>query len=311
MKKNKKHIPVLLNEVIKFLNIKKNGIYIDGTFGNGGHSVKILENLGIKGVLYAIDRDPDAVLSAKNIHDTRFNIIHGKFSKIFHYAKEKNIIKKINGILLDLGTSLAQIENSDRGFSFMNDGPLDMRMNPKTGISASQWLNKATEKEIAYILKNFGEERFSKKIAHAIYYNHKIHPIISTKKLANIIANSIPLYNPFKHPATRSFQAIRIHVNNEIEEIKKILKHSINLLNPGGRLLVISFHSIEDRIVKKFMTENSTTASFPIGLPITEEKIKKLKKIELKIIKKILPSKEEIIRNYKSRSAVLRIAEKI
>jgi len=311
MKKIKKHIPVLLNESIKFLNIKKNGIYIDGTFGNGGHSVKILDHLGIKGVLYAIDRDPYAILSAKNIHDTRFNIIHDVFSRIPDYAKEKNIVGKVNGILLDLGTSLSQINNANRGFSFMHDGPLDMRMNPKIGISASQWLKTAKEKEIAFILKNFGEERFSKKIAHNIYYKNKINPITTTKELASIITKSIPLYNKFKHPATRSFQAIRIHINNEIEEIKTILKYVINLLIPGGRLLVISFHSIEDRIVKKFMIENSKTAQLPIGLPITEEQIKKIKIVKLKIIKKILPSKEEIIKNFKARSAVLRIAEKI
>jgi len=277
MKNIKKHIPVLLNESIQSLNIKKNGIYIDCTFGHGGHTMKILEQLGKKGLLYAIDRDPDAIRLAKKIIDKRLNIIHGVFSKTLNYVQKRNIVGKVNGIFLDLGTSISQLNNADRGFSFMKDGPLDMRMNPQKGLSAAQWLHKAKKKEITLILKTFGEERFAKKIANEIFYKNKINPIIRTKELANLITKTIPIYNKFKHPATRSFQAIRIYINDEIAEIKKILQDSINLLTPGGRLLVISFHSLEDRIVKKFMIQHSKKASVPMGLPITEKKNTKTK----------------------------------
>ncbi|CAL4042756.1 Ribosomal RNA small subunit methyltransferase H [Buchnera aphidicola (Pemphigus populi)] len=312
MKKiNQKHIPVLLQESINSLNIKKNGIYIDCTFGEGGHSLKILEKLGKKGILYAIDRDPNAIIVANKIKDPRFHIIHGLFSNILHYAKKKNIFGKINGILLDLGTSYLQLNNPERGFSFMQDGPLDMRMNPTNGISAACWLNKAKRNEISSILKDFGEERFANRIAISILNQKKIKPILRTKELANLIKSCTPVYNKFKHPATRSFQAIRIYINQEIEEIKTVLINALKILIPGGRLSIISFHSLEDRIVKKFIKKYSQKAQVPLGLPITEKKLNALKKIKLKIIEKTFPSKNEIIFNPRSRSAILRVAEKM
>ncbi|MCW5196464.1 16S rRNA (cytosine(1402)-N(4))-methyltransferase RsmH [Buchnera aphidicola (Pemphigus obesinymphae)] len=305
-----KHIPVLLQESIHSLNIKKNGIYIDCTFGEGGHTKKILKKLGKNGKLYSIDRDPYAISEANKIKDHRFCIIQGLFSNILNYAKQKNIIGKINGIILDLGMSSLQLNNPTRGFSFMQDGPLDMRMNPKKGISAASWLNKAKENEIAFILKKFGEEKFAKHIAKSIFKQKKIKPILRTKELADLIAKSIPKYNKFKHPATRSFQAIRIYLNQEIEEINLVLNNALKILIPGGRLSIISFHSLEDRIVKKFIKKNSQKAQVPIGLPITEKKINQIKKIKLKIINRIFPSENEIYINPKSRSSILRVAEK-
>lgn len=309
-KRNQKHIPVLLQESINALNIKKNGTYIDCTFGEGGHSIKILEKLGKNGILYAIDRDPYAIIAASKIKDPRFHIIHGLFSNILDIAKQNNIIGKINGILLDLGTSSLQLDDPKRGFSFMKDGPLDMRMNPKKGISAAYWLKKAKKNEISLILKNFGEEKFAARIAQSIVNQNKIKPILRTKELADLICNSTPIYNKFKHPATRSFQAIRIYINQEIEEIKTALINALKILIPGGRLSIISFHSLEDRIIKKFMIKHSQKAQVPIGLPITEEKLNQLKKIKLKIIEKVFPSKNEIKLNPRSRSSILRVAEK-
>jgi 16S rRNA (cytosine1402-N4)-methyltransferase len=310
MEKNKKHIPVLLQESIHALNIKKNGTYIDCTFGEGGHSIKILEQLGKDGILYAIDRDPYAIVTASKITDPRFRIIHGLFSNMLDIAKQKNIIGKINGILLDLGTSSLQLDDPKRGFSFMKDGPLDMRMNPKTGISAACWLKIAKKNEISSILKNFGEEKFAARIAQSIVNQNKIKPILRTKELADLICSSTPIYNKFKHPATRSFQAIRIHINQELKEIKTALINALKILIPGGRLSIISFHSLEDRIIKKFMIEHSQKAQVPIGLPITEKKLNQLKKIKLNIIAKIFPSKHEIKLNPRSRSSILRVAEK-
>ncbi|CAL4320253.1 Ribosomal RNA small subunit methyltransferase H [Buchnera aphidicola (Periphyllus testudinaceus)] len=304
------HIPVLLKQSIKNLNIKKNGIYIDATFGSGGHSKEILKKIGKKGILYSIDRDPESIKIAKNIKDSRFHIIHGLFSNIHEYCKKYNILKKINGVILDLGISSIQLNNSNRGFSFKNNGPLDMRMNQKIGIPASKWLMKTTQKKIFTILKKYGEERYSKKISVSIIKNRKIKPILYTHQLKKIISKSIPYQK--KHSSRRSFQAIRIYLNNELNELKKFLKNVLKILSPNGKLCIISFHSLEDRIVKKFMFKNSRKIpNLPSSIPLTEKELLKInkKKCKLKIYKKIFPNKKEILKNIRSRSAILRIAK--
>ncbi|QIQ42167.1 MAG: 16S rRNA (cytosine(1402)-N(4))-methyltransferase RsmH [Buchnera aphidicola (Microlophium carnosum)] len=303
------HIPVMKQELIHSLKIKKNGIYIDGTFGTGGHSNEILKRLGKDGKLYSIDRDPIAVSIGHNIQDSRFHIINQNFSKLLDYAKNQEIIGKVNGIIFDLGVSSLQIDNHERGFSFKKDGPLDMRMNPNYGISASEWLFKSNVHEIAFVLKNFGEERFSKKIAHAIKHVNQIKKITRTLELADIIKRAIPIRNKFKHPARRSFQAIRIYINQELEEIQQALKSTLKILKPGGRISVLSFHSLEDRIVKNFMIQNSAKAVVPYGMAITEKQLNNLKICKLKIINRISPTASEINNNPRARSSILRVAE--
>ncbi|CAL4320218.1 16S rRNA (cytosine(1402)-N(4))-methyltransferase RsmH [Buchnera aphidicola] len=306
---NKKHKTVLLDESIESLNIKKNGTYVDCTFGCGGHSLKILQKIGKYGKLYAIDRDPYAIQIAQKIQDPRFHVIHDIFSNIDHYFIKNSSVKKIDGVILDLGCSSTQIMNASRGFSFNLNGPLDMRMNPSQGISAAQWINQSNQHEISYVLKTFGEEKFSKKIAYAIEKTKKKTPILDTKKLSEIIKKIIPYTKKNKHPATRSFQAIRIFINQEIYEIQCVLKKILNILNFQGRIVIISFHSLEDRIVKQFMKKNSTNPILPIEIPIEENKIHILKKKKIKIINRIFPSKTEISHNPRSRSAILRTAE--
>jgi len=306
------HFPVLLNETIKLLKIKKNGIYIDGTFGCGGHSSLILKNLGEDGKLYAIDRDSETKIYAKKIKDKRFQITHCRFSKMLKISKKNNIIKKVNGIILDLGVSTLQLKTPNRGFSFMLDGPLDMRMDQKKGIPVSQWLLKSKKKEIEKILLAFGEEKFSKKIASAIKKQNLKNPISTTKQLSNIISKVIP--NNFKrkkNPCTKSFQALRILINQELDELKKVLKDSLRILAPGGRIAIISFHSLEDRIVKQFFKKYSSHSSVPIRIPITERQIQKINPIRIKNLLKKRPSSQEVLCNPRSRSAILRIAELI
>ncbi|NIH40953.1 MAG: 16S rRNA (cytosine(1402)-N(4))-methyltransferase RsmH [Buchnera aphidicola (Periphyllus aceris)] len=304
------HTPVLLKKSIKFLKIKKNGIYIDATFGCGGHSKKILKKLGSQGKLYVIDKDPESIKIAKKIKDSRIKIIKGSFSQIYKYCTKYKILRKINGIILDLGISSLQLNNSKRGFSFKKDGPLDMRMNQKKGITASKWIMNATEKKISEVLKKYGEERYSKKIASNITKYKKKKKIKRTQQLSKIIKKSLPYQK--KHPSRRSFQAIRIYLNNELYELKKFLKNILKILKPKGRLCIISFHSLEDRIIKNFMFKHSRKIpNFPSSIPFTEKELIKLnkKKCKLKIYKKIFPTKKEIFNNLRSRSAILRIAE--
>ncbi|XBC38376.1 MAG: 16S rRNA (cytosine(1402)-N(4))-methyltransferase RsmH [Buchnera aphidicola (Floraphis choui)] len=302
------HIPVLKTETIKYLNIKKGGIYIDCTFGCGGHSKEILKKLDQKGKLYAIDKDPFSINIARTIQDRRMQVIPGNFSNVLKNFQKMSLKKKVDGILLDLGVSSIQIKNSNRGFSFLLNGPLDMRMNPNEGITASEWLKKSNVKSISKVLYEFGEERFAKKIAKSIVYQNKIKPITNTNELVNIIKHIVPKRN--KNPATKTFQAIRIHINEELIELKKALKYALKILAPGGRLAIISFHSLEDRIVKNFLIKNSKYPFIPTGIAINEVQICNLKKISLKIINKIIPTETEVKNNPKSRSAILRISEK-
>ncbi|QFQ32405.1 16S rRNA (cytosine(1402)-N(4))-methyltransferase RsmH [Buchnera aphidicola (Aphis fabae)] len=309
MNQNIKHIPVMTKELIDSLKIQKNGIYIDSTFGMGGHSIEILKKLGKDGKLYAIDKDLNSVLIGKKIKDKRFCITHDNFSKILNYAKSKKIIGKVDGILFDLGVSSLQIEDYKRGFSFKRNGPLDMRMNQTCGITASDWIFKSDIKKIIFVLKTFGEERFAKKIAYAIKDYNRKKKIKETLELVNVIKKAIPIKNIFKHPARRTFQAIRIYINQELEEIKNALEDVLTILKPGGRITVISFHSLEDRIIKKFMIKHSMKAQIPYGMPITEKEIEKLKLCKLKIINRLFPTDEEIQKNSRSRSSILRTAE--
>lgn len=274
MMENFKHTTVLLDEAVNGLNIRPDGIYIDGTFGRGGHSRLILSQLGEEGRLLAIDRDPQAIAVAQTINDPRFSIIHGPFSALADYVAERELTGKIDGILLDLGVSSPQLDDAERGFSFMRDGPLDMRMDPTRGQSAAEWLQTAEEADIAWVLKTFGEERFAKRIARAIVERNREQPMTRTKELAEVVAAATPVKDKFKHPATRTFQAVRIWVNSELEEIEQALKSSLSVLAPGGRLSIISFHSLEDRIVKRFMREQSRGPQVPAGLPMTEAQLK-------------------------------------
>ncbi|HIE0659436.1 MULTISPECIES: 16S rRNA (cytosine(1402)-N(4))-methyltransferase RsmH [Providencia] len=308
-----KHVTVLLDEAVNGLNIKPNGIYIDGTFGRGGHSRLILSQLGAQGRLIAIDRDPEAIKAAQAIDDPRFMIKHGPFSAIAEYVEEEGLAGKIDGVLLDLGVSSPQLDDPERGFSFMRDGPLDMRMDPTKGQSAQQWLMDAEADDIAWVLKTFGEERFAKRIARAIVernHNPEEEPLTRTRHLAELIAKVSPMKDRHKHPATRSFQAIRIYINSELEEIEKALEGAMNVLAPQGRLSVISFHSLEDRLVKRFIRKNSKGPSVPAGIPLTEAQIKELGAAQLRDLGKMKPSENEIDENPRARSSVLRFAEK-
>lgn len=308
-----KHVTVLLDEAVNGLNIKPNGIYIDGTFGRGGHSRLILSQLGAQGRLIAIDRDPEAIKAAQAIDDPRFMIKHGPFSAIAEYVEEEGLTGKIDGVLLDLGVSSPQLDDPERGFSFMRDGPLDMRMDPTKGQSAQQWLMDAEADDIAWVLKTFGEERFAKRIARAIVernHNPEEEPLTRTRHLAELIAKVSPMKDRHKHPATRSFQAIRIYINSELEEIEKALEGAMNVLAPQGRLSVISFHSLEDRLVKRFIRKNSKGPSVPAGIPLTEAQIKDLGAAQLRDLGKMKPSENEIDENPRARSSVLRFAEK-
>lgn len=311
MPENFKHTTVLLDEAVNGLKIKSDGIYLDGTFGRGGHSRLILSQLGEHGRLYAIDRDPQAVAAAAEITDPRFTIIYGPFSALADYAEERGLTGKFNGVLLDLGVSSPQLDDAQRGFSFMRDGPLDMRMDPTKGLSASQWLLQAEESDIAFVLKTFGEERFAKRIARAIVERNRQQPMTRTKELAEVIYEATPVKDKFKHPATRSFQAIRIWVNSELEEIEQALKGALEVLAPEGRLSVISFHSLEDRIVKRFMREQSRGPQVPAGIPMTEVQLSKLGGRQLKALGKMMPGEAEIMENPRARSSVLRIAERV
>ncbi|AUX73689.1 16S rRNA (cytosine(1402)-N(4))-methyltransferase RsmH [Erwinia pyrifoliae] len=305
-----KHTTVLLDEAVNGLNIKPDGIYIDGTFGRGGHSRLILSQLGEHGRLFAIDRDPQAIAAAAEITDPRFTIIHGPFSALAEYAEQRGLTGKIDGILLDLGVSSPQLDDAERGFSFMRDGPLDMRMDPTRGLSAAEWLLKAEESDISFVLKTFGEERFARRIARAIVERNREQPMTRTKELADVIYAATPVKDKFKHPATRSFQAIRIWVNSELEEIEQALKGALSALAAGGRLSVISFHSLEDRIVKRFMREQSRGPQVPHGLPMTEAQLSSMGGRQLKALGKMMPGESEVADNPRARSSVLRIAER-
>ncbi|MGF1814544.1 16S rRNA (cytosine(1402)-N(4))-methyltransferase RsmH, partial [Vibrio splendidus] len=311
-----KHISVLLNESIDGLAIKPDGTYIDGTFGRGGHSRTILSKLGENGRLFSIDRDPQAIAEAQKIDDPRFTIIHGPFSGMAEYAERYDLVGQVDGVLLDLGVSSPQLDDAERGFSFMKDGPLDMRMDPTTGVPVSQWLVEADLDDITWVIREFGEDKHARRIAKGIIAyqeNEENEPLTRTGQLAKLISDVAPKsFKEKKHPATRAFQAFRIYINSELEEIDTALKGAASILAPQGRISVISFHSLEDRMVKRFIRKESQGPQVPHGLPLTEDQIKALGSADLKPIgKAIKPSKDEVDENTRSRSSVLRIAEKL
>lgn len=306
---NNNHISVLLKETVDGCLTSLDGCYVDGTFGRGGHSRELLSRLSSKGRLIGIDKDPRAIETGEQLarEDSRFSICHGSFSDL-KAVLERLQIDKIDGLLLDLGVSSPQLDDAERGFSFLRDGPLDMRMDPTSGISAAQWVAETAEAEIARVLKVYGEERFARRMAAAVVKKRLHTPITTTHQLAEILKEANPAWERHKHPATRAFQAIRIAINNELTDLECVLNDSIPLLNPGGRLSVISFHSLEDRIVKRFIRAQEKGREVPPGLPIPEDQLGKTLK---KIGKAIMPSDSEIRVNARARSAVLRIAERL
>ncbi|MEQ6343039.1 MAG: 16S rRNA (cytosine(1402)-N(4))-methyltransferase RsmH [Gammaproteobacteria bacterium] len=304
------HRPVLLAEAIDALNITPAGIYVDATFGRGGHAQVILQRLGPHGALLGIDKDPQAVAAARQMFEgePRFSIERGTFAMLGQYVQERGWMGKVNGVLLDLGVSSPQLDDPQRGFSFRQDGPLDMRMDPATGISAAQWLDAASEQEITSVLYTYGEERYARRIVRAIVAARQEAPITTTGRLAAIVAAANPAWERDKHPATRSFQAIRIFINHELEDVQTCLPQVVESLASGGRLAVISFHSLEDRIVKRFIREQVRGDDFPPGLPVTQAQLRpRLRAVG----KAIYPGTEELQGNPRARSAVLRVAEKV
>jgi 16S rRNA (cytosine1402-N4)-methyltransferase len=306
------HLPVMYAEALLHLAIKKDGIYLDCTFGRGGHSQGILNLLGQNGQLLAFDRDSDAINSdyaEAMLTDGRFKLMHSCFSELESIVKSANLAGKVDGILLDLGVSSPQLDNPERGFSFLRDGPLDMRMDGNAGVSAEQWLATVDEKDLVKVLFGYGEERFARRIARAIVEKRAESPITTTRQLAELIEDAIPMKEKHKHPATRTFQAIRIEVNRELDELKAVLEQSARVLRPGGRLVVISFHSLEDRIVKRFIRDESGAKYNPGKLPIKEVDI--AKGILKRVGKALKAGKQEISQNPRARSAIMRVAERV
>lgn len=303
------HVPVLLHESIEGLNIKGNGTYIDCTFGRGGHSQLILENLTKQGRLLLLDQDPTAIAHAEKLfsNDARVKIHHQTFASLKTLSSEYDLHANVDGILFDLGVSSPQLDETQRGFSFSHDGPLDMRMNTATGQTAAQWLATVSVSELTKVLRDFGEERYAKKIASRVLQEQHQDAITTTKRLAKIVKSCYPSSYQGVHPATRTFQAIRIAVNEELSALRDGLQAAFDMLADGGRLVVISFHSLEDRIVKRFIRETSKDDYLMAKLPIMPEQNNYLKPIG----KLVRPSEQEIRVNPRARSARLRIAEKV
>ena len=304
------HVPVLLGPVLEGLDIKNDGVYVDGTFGRGGHSYAILQRLGDTGRLLAIDRDPQAIAAADAalIKDPRFELQRGELEQLGRCIEEKGLTGRVDGLLFDLGVSSPQLDEAERGFSFLRDGPLDMRMDPESGISAREWLKTVEERELRHVLQRYGEESQAYRIARAIVTARGEQPIETTAQLAGIVASVVPAHTRKTHPATKTFQAIRIFINRELEQLQRVLENSVDMLAAGGRLCVISFHSLEDRIVKRFMREQSREPEQYRGMPdIPEEYRPKMRLVG----KAITATPEEIADNVRARSARLRIAERL
>jgi 16S rRNA (cytosine1402-N4)-methyltransferase len=304
------HRPVLLDQVLDALKIKSDGLYIDGTFGRGGHAAAILERLGARGQLLAFDKDPYALEFAADRFrgETRLMMRHGSFGNLGTVVSELGWRGKVDGILLDLGVSSPQLDDAERGFSFLNEGPLDMRMNPRAGVSASEWLAGASEPDIADVLWRYGEERYSRRIARSIVATRDESPVTTTSRLARLIADAVPGRDFKKHPATRSFQAIRIFINRELEDLQSVLPQAVEALAPGGRLAVISFHSLEDRIVKRFIRDQHRGPQLPPDLPVLPAEYRPgLRPVG----KQIRADRVEVQNNPRARSAVLRVAERL
>ncbi|MBC7404874.1 MAG: 16S rRNA (cytosine(1402)-N(4))-methyltransferase RsmH [Cytophaga sp.] len=304
------HQTVLLNEAVDALALsadRAGGIYVDGTFGRGGHSRKILQQLNAAGRLIAFDKDTQAIANAQQIIDPRFEIVHDSFASMDHEFSARGITQ-VNGILMDLGISSPQVDDAGRGFSFRSDGPLDMRMDITRGISAQEWLAVADEELIGKVIKNYGEERFAFQIAKAIVARRQVEPISSTGQLAGIVAHAVKTREKGKDPATRTFQAIRIFINKELEDLEIGLAAAYTRLAPFGRMTVISFHSLEDRIVKQFFASKVNVLQPDRRLPI---RTVDLPKAQMKLIAKLKPSDQEVAQNPRARSAIMRVAERL
>ncbi|BCK88690.1 ribosomal RNA small subunit methyltransferase H [Sideroxyarcus emersonii] len=302
------HATVLLNEAVEALQVKPDGIYVDGTFGRGGHSRLILRRLGERGSLIALDKDPAAVEAGRAVDDARFRMVHSGFEHLGEVLQELGI-DKVDGVLLDLGVSSPQLDDEQRGFSFRFDAPLDMRMDTSRGETAAEWLATVDEGELAEVIRDYGEERFARQIARAIVAARQEREILTTKQLGDIVAQSVRTREPGKNPATRTFQAIRIYINRELEELESVLPQCVGHLKEGGRMAVISFHSLEDRMVKHFMRDMAQGDKLPKHVPIRAADVPQGK---LRLVgKAIQASPEEVAANPRARSAVLRVAERL
>ncbi len=301
------HKTVLLEEAVDALAVKPGGVYVDATFGRGGHSRRILRQLNEQGRLIALDRDPAAIAAGGEIADARLKVIHAAFGSLKAVLKAEGV-ERVDGVLMDLGVSSPQLDEAERGFSFRHDAPLDMRMDTSRGQTAAEWLAQASQQQLAEVIKNYGEERFANAVAKAIVAARAGGAIATTRQLAEIVASAVRTREQGQHPATRSFQAIRIHVNQELEELSLALPLAVEALRAGGRLVVISFHSLEDRIVKRFLRDASRPPQLPARLPV---RAADLPPPRLKLVgKPISPSLAEIAANPRARSAVMRVAER-
>nr|WP_278929146.1 16S rRNA (cytosine(1402)-N(4))-methyltransferase RsmH [Pseudomonas qingdaonensis] len=307
-----KHITVLLDEAVEALAVRADGCYLDGTFGRGGHSRLILQHLGPEGRLLGFDKDPQAIATGQALaaEDGRFVIVQRSFAELGAEVAERGLSGKVNGILLDLGVSSPQLDDPERGFSFMNDGPLDMRMDPSRGVSAAEFIATAPAEEIARVFKEYGEERFAKRMANAVVARREQQPFTRTADLAEVLKVANPAWEKGKNPATRAFQGLRIHVNNELGDLEAGLEAALDTLEIGGRLVVISFHSLEDRIVKLFMRKlaKGEADNLPRNLPVQHKPFEPKIKVHGKAQ---FASEAELKANPRSRSAVMRVAEKL
>ena len=303
------HQTVLLHEAVDALVTLPDGFYVDGTFGRGGHSRYLLQNMNSSGRVLGVDKDQEAQAAAHELaeSESRFQFFHGSFAELPQQLRGMGV-DAVDGILLDLGVSSPQLDDGDRGFSFMRDGPLDMRMDTSCGETAAQWLSRADLQHIAGVLKEYGEERFARRIASAIVAARAVSPIETTSQLARLVSEAHPRWEKHKHPATRSFQAIRIKVNRELEDLQAFLSVALDMLRVGGRLVVISFHSLEDRLVKRYMRDMARGDSLPRGVPVTDSQLNRRMRLVGRSVK---ASAEEVAGNVRARSAVMRIAEKI
>jgi 16S rRNA (cytosine1402-N4)-methyltransferase len=300
------HVPVLLEEIVAALDIREDETYIDGTFGRGGHSAAILARLGVRGRLLAFDQDPEAHAN-RALEDPRLELIHARFSTMKEALAARGV-HQVAGVLLDIGVSSPQLDQAHRGFSFAREGPLDMRMDTTRGETAAEWLNRADEKQIREVIWTYGEERFAKAVAAAIVDARNREPFSTTRQLAEVVGSAVRTREPGQHPATRTFQALRIFINQELEELEVTLPQAADLLQPGGRLAVVSFHSLEDRIVKNFIRTRSQADTLPRGVPV---RAADLPRPQLTAVgKAVKPSEAEVRRNPRARSAMLRVAEK-
>jgi 16S rRNA (cytosine1402-N4)-methyltransferase len=304
------HTTVLLQEAVEALVTDPDGFYVDGTFGRGGHTAELLARLSGRGRVLAIDKDPQAIASGEErfAQDDRLGFFHGSFAELQNVAAQMEKAGEISGVLLDLGVSSPQLDQADRGFSFMRDGPLDMRMDTSRGLSAAEWIAGADEQEIARVIKEYGEERFARRMASAVIRERAIKPITGTVQLAKILAAAHPAWERGRHPATKAFQGIRIFINRELDDLEDLLAQVIDTLKVGGRLVIISFHSLEDRRVKRFIRDQEQGIKLPKNLPVRDvDRGVRL----VKVGKAIKPAVSEVDGNVRSRSAVMRIAERV